>query len=370
MSSILDAVTKDASRSGTIPGETGPSAPSGRSGSGGGPGRFRAAALVVVFGVAMGALAARMFGGGEGEQDDMLTEKSTGRSAVAASQGAPGEEPATARPRKKDLAGAKPAAQSATKDKPAVVAAAPAVPPAPAPLVIPAPAPAAAPPLPVSPPPAVAVPPAAVAKAPPAPVASPPAVVAAAPAAPALPPKAPSSPPAAPLVTPPVAAVTPPAAVVVPPAAVTPPVVAVAPPVVAVAAKPAAPALPSPVAPPAAKAPPVVVAGASPPTTLVPGENLAAPEDAGEGDAPVAAPAASEVVLEEKPDGAPEVSILFVAWSKKPANRMASMRIGSGALSVVREGEYVEGLQVTGIHPESVVFRWTAQKFRVPVRPF
>ena len=61
---------------------------------------------------------------------------------------------------------------------------------------------------------------------------------------------------------------------------------------------------------------------------------------------------------------------MFVAWSRAPADRLVSMRVGEGAVSVVHEGEYVEGLQVSAIHPEAVDFSWTGQKFRVLVNPF
>lgn len=105
----------------------------------------------------------------------------------------------------------------------------------------------------------------------------------------------------------------------------------------------------------------------SPPATLetpeLADEDGFVPEEAS--DAPPADP-----VLDKRPEGAPEVSILFVAWSRTPTDRMASMRVGSGSLSVVHEGEYVEGLQVSAIHPEAVEFQWTGQRFRVPVRPF
>lgn len=77
-----------------------------------------------------------------------------------------------------------------------------------------------------------------------------------------------------------------------------------------------------------------------------------------------------DVVLDTPPSGAPAVSILFVAYSREPADRLVSLRVAQGSLSVVHEGEYVEGLQVSAIHPESVDFKWTGQKFRVPVHPF
>jgi hypothetical protein len=62
--------------------------------------------------------------------------------------------------------------------------------------------------------------------------------------------------------------------------------------------------------------------------------------------------------------------VLFVAWSREPAERVVSMRVAAGTLNVVHEGEYVEGLQVSAIHPESVDLSWTGQKFRVAVNPF
>jgi hypothetical protein len=122
-----------------------------------------------------------------------------------------------------------------------------------------------------------------------------------------------------------------------------------------------------------ASAAPAIVASAppaSPPTLDSPAEQAPSAEGVvATGEAPSDAPQA-DVVLDERPADAPEVSILFVAWSRSPADRLASMRVGSGSLSVVHEGEYVEGLQVSQIHPEAVDFQWSSQKFRVPVRPF
>jgi hypothetical protein len=81
-------------------------------------------------------------------------------------------------------------------------------------------------------------------------------------------------------------------------------------------------------------------------------------------------PPPARPLLEEKPEGAPEVFLLFVAWSKKPAERLVSMRVGTGALNVVHEGESVEGLQIATIHPESVDLVWTGWACRVPMREF
>lgn len=287
MSSILDAVTRDASRSGSIP----PGASPG-SGGGGGPSRFRSAALVVAFGVAVGALAARNFGGGEPPADDLLTEKVAERAAT--------EKPAAPAVENADSVEIDKNAQARKKEADTRVAAAGAAPAAPLP--------------------------------------SPPALVIPAPASIARP-----APPVAALpATPPAAA--PPAA---PPAAAPP---ASAPTIVA-----AQPLLAKPSPPPAVATAPAIVI--PPAVEEQPAAALAevAPPDA---------------VLEGRPMGAPEISILFVAWSRTPAKRMASMRVGQGSLSVVHEGEYVEGLQVSAIHPEAVDFAWTGQKFRVPVREF
>jgi hypothetical protein len=106
---------------------------------------------------------------------------------------------------------------------------------------------------------------------------------------------------------------------------------------------------------------PPVEGADSPPATLENGEEAAPAE---------AAAAPEGGVSDERPSGAPEVSILFVAWSHEPAERVVSMRVAAGSLSVVHEGEYVEGLQVSAIHPEAVDLSWTGQKFRVPIRPF
>lgn len=84
---------------------------------------------------------------------------------------------------------------------------------------------------------------------------------------------------------------------------------------------------------------------------------------------PGATPPAREV-LDARPDGAPEVTLMFIAWSRQPGQRMASVRSGGGAIAIVHEGEFVDGLLVSTIHPEAIDFTWTGRTFRVPVRPF
>ena len=331
MSSILDAVTRDAAHSGSIPGAAGgaPAQPPGAAG-GSGPGRFRSAVIVVVFGVAVGALAARLLGGGQ-PADDLLTEKVASRpdakaSAEAARAAVGGS---TDQPRKKgkdEDAHAKIGGRK--KDAPVSVAPVHPADAGPAPsaptLVIPAPsAPANIPQL------AVVTP------------AAPPAVLER-PVPPAA--REPAVPPA--LAEP----AAPPAPVLVTGAASAP-----TPGVVAGVAEP----LPS-----------AVAAVVAPPASVEPSAQPESPAVAGDAGDVAVEEVAPEAVLYEKPADAPEVSILFVAWSRTPADRMVSMRVGSGSLSVVHEGEYVEGLQISAIHPEAVDFQWTGQKFRVPIRPF
>jgi len=127
----------------------------------------------------------------------------------------------------------------------------------------------------------------------------------------------------------------------------------------------------------------VVDAAPSPPTVGRSTTDTTLPEPELAGDDPEALdidePVVTEVapamrdprpVLDEKPPGAPEVTIFFVAWARQPGQRLVSLRVGAGALSVVRQGEFVDGLQVAVIHPEAVDFVWTGRTYRVPVRAF
>ena len=434
MSSILDAVTKDAQRSGKIPDADGQ--PPRDPGKGGG--RFRSTAIVVVLGLLIGAGASRLLGGSdEAVEDDLLTDKVASRAKTSTPAGegpvapADAEEiavaakpPLEARGKgrkdvapkedreKADAKGGRRADRKDEQDRghggdqakgagamPATAPPSPVAPPQPAapppPVVastsVPAPA------VPVAPVPAPAAVP--VVAAPP-PVAQPtipaPSVPAPIPSAPAtapvvtatkkaIPPPAPI-PPAAPVPSPSPALVAkaPAPAPAAPPASTAPTQVAsVSPPVVAAPAAPAGtaaspPPPPSPVVPIVAKpvAPPV------PPPAVKPAPPMGAPPPppspavvdqafrsvVADEVAPAAPPA--RPLLEAKPEGAPEVFILFVAWSKKPAERLVSMRVGTGPLNVVHEGESVEGLQIATIHPESVDLVWTGRAYRVPMREF
>lgn len=413
MSSILDAVTKDAERSGKIPDADGP--PPRDPGKGGG--RFRSTAIVVVLGLLIGAGASRLLGGSdEAVDDDLLTDKVASRAKTSTPSGegpvapvppADADEIAVAAKPSPDARGKarKDVAAKEDHEKPdakggrrgdkkderghggdtAKVAAgtapiAPAAPPMPAaappPIAPAAPAPVAPVVAPASvTPPAVAVAPtpaptAAVAPVP-APVAPP--VVAAPPAPIAQPtiatPPTPAPIPPAPAAGPAVAAVKKP----IPPAVVPPsaPVPTPAPTLVAKTPPPsptlaAPPVAAMPIAPPTPAAKPAAPMGVPPPNPAVVDQafrSVVADEVA-----PAAPPA--RPLLEEKPEGAPEVFILFVAWSRKPEERLVSMRVGTGPLNVVHEGESVEGLQIATIHPESVDLVWTGRAYRVPMREF
>lgn len=155
------------------------------------------------------------------------------------------------------------------------------------------------------------------------------------------------------------------------PAAPVAPAVAVAPAAVPAAPAPAAPASPAPAPVPQVVAGKPSVPGAPP--VALPAEPAA--EQGQEADADAsgeeadAQPAVPSISL-AKPSGAPDAVLVFIAWSRMPLQRLVSMRIGTGPLNVLHEGEYVEGLQVTTIHKDSVDFTWSSQKYRVPVKAF
>ena len=99
---------------------------------------------------------------------------------------------------------------------------------------------------------------------------------------------------------------------------------------------------------------------------------MAAVDDAaaGEPSAPTPVTAEPAVAVGERPAGAPEVALMFILWAKNPEQRMASMRVGTGSVTIIHEGEFIEGMQVSSIHADAVDFLWTGNTFRVHVRPF
>jgi hypothetical protein len=97
---------------------------------------------------------------------------------------------------------------------------------------------------------------------------------------------------------------------------------------------------------PAAAAP---VAVAPPPVALPP-------------PAPPPEPSAG-VVLESVPTGAPEVSLLFIKWSRGVEGRVASLRGPGGKLMLVHEGDIVEGMRVSNIRADAVELQWRGTNF-------
>jgi hypothetical protein len=67
------------------------------------------------------------------------------------------------------------------------------------------------------------------------------------------------------------------------------------------------------------------------------------------------------------PDDAPKIRLLFIQWSPTPAKRVVSLRGEGGAISVVREGDIVQGMRLAAIHPSGVEFQWRGKSFAVPV---
>lgn|GEM_PF-1909533 len=442
MSSILDAVNKDAERAGKVP--LGGSSAGGANAGGSGPRlrRFLPVVAVVLVGLAVGALASRIFGGAQSEPESLLTDKVAGRAASShatagrvvarAERGKRKTDPAVAaarrgsRERRTDAAGvrgkgkaSKPGHRATAKGAGVEIAdkggnseagqRAKIAPPAVAGSVVSA---AASPQVVAAAPPAVAKPPAVVAAVPagvvaePTPQAQPdlgvpapfvgeqpantdethtpaaapepePAAVSA--VAPVPAPRVAVAPPAvvvAPLpvsvpVRGPEAAIVPPPATIagarvpganpqptvptVKPGALTPTVVAVL------------PAAPQTGAPPAPTVPAVApVPAASEVPAAEPGESAGVAESA----VSEAAPASTETVVVERPAGAPEVSLMFVLWARNPDERMASIRVGTGSVTIIHEGQFLEGMQVSAIHSDAVDFLWTGSTFRVRVRPF
>jgi len=469
VSSILDAVNKDAERAGK---QTLGSADTGSGDQPPGPGlrRFLPAVLVVLVGLSVGAMAARMLGGVASEPESLLTDKAIKRAATEQREAArdesaqpqrhrdkPGKAGAVAqadnpKESKKHAARQGKGSGAATDDSAAQVAsensAAPEIPAAPAAGATANASntePVAAAPVAGTPPvasmnPAAAPPVAAAAPTPPTPVGGNGAPVAAAPVPPVKPAAVPrlavpanplaanpgaiaaAAPPAAgsPVAAPPAAgspvaappagvvrgaaaptapvAAAPPAAFRMPPAGA-PPVAGMPPapraglpphlpavatqgtgpavnggairpgpvtPPAAVASAPAAAARPAPTASPSAAAAPAP----HPAAGIAPGE---AEEPQGEDTAvePVSVPASSgTAAIVERPAGAPEITLMFILWAQAPAQRMASVRVGTGAVTIVHEGEFIEGMQVASIGADAVDFLWTGTTFRVHVGPF
>lgn len=67
------------------------------------------------------------------------------------------------------------------------------------------------------------------------------------------------------------------------------------------------------------------------------------------------------------PDDAPKIRLLFIQWSQTPEKRVVSLRSEGGGISVVREGDIVQGMRLAAIRPSGVEFQWRGKSFSVPV---
>jgi hypothetical protein len=78
----------------------------------------------------------------------------------------------------------------------------------------------------------------------------------------------------------------------------------------------------------------------------------------------------AKTVLESPPEGAPRVDILFLQWADERDERLASLRSQGGSLSIVHEGDVVDGMAVASIHTDEILFTWRGVTFRQPVHRY
>lgn len=87
-----------------------------------------------------------------------------------------------------------------------------------------------------------------------------------------------------------------------------------------------------------------------------------------------AAPPGNEAPAARKqsgvPSGAPDLEVLFVASSKDPSRRFASLRVDGAEVVVAKEGDYIGTtmVKVLQIHPDSVVFGFYMESFRIAAK--
>jgi predicted NUDIX family NTP pyrophosphohydrolase len=68
-------------------------------------------------------------------------------------------------------------------------------------------------------------------------------------------------------------------------------------------------------------------------------------------------------VLQAPPSGAPEVTLLFIQYSRNPARRVASLRVAGGKLMLVHEGDTFEGMRVATIRSDALELEWGGTRF-------
>jgi len=84
----------------------------------------------------------------------------------------------------------------------------------------------------------------------------------------------------------------------------------------------------------------------------------------------VAASAVPAKVLKAVPTDAPRIDILFIQWGDERSERLASLRSQGGSLSVVYEGDVIDGMAVASIRADAIDFTWRGQTFRQPVHRY
>jgi hypothetical protein len=82
---------------------------------------------------------------------------------------------------------------------------------------------------------------------------------------------------------------------------------------------------------------------------------------------PPAANAPEPRSLPNAPADAPKIWLLFIRWSTTPEKRVVSLRQEGGSISVLREGDIVQGMRLAAIRRSGVEFQWRGQSFLVPV---
>jgi hypothetical protein len=80
-------------------------------------------------------------------------------------------------------------------------------------------------------------------------------------------------------------------------------------------------------------------------------------------------PPADEAVAAKPPDGAPQVIVNFLAWSRAPDRRTVALTIGNAGMVTLHEGESASDLEVARILPDRVHVRWGGRLYAVRATP-
>jgi hypothetical protein len=124
---------------------------------------------------------------------------------------------------------------------------------------------------------------------------------------------------------------------------------------------------PAPASQPAAPGPPAVTAVEIPPPVAA----SAPPPPAAPAAAPVASAPEPRAIATEafaRPAAAPHVRVSFLAYSRNPERRSATLSVEDGPLVTLHEGESTADLEVARILPDRVELRRAGRKFDVRPR--